>query len=46
LCLAAKRDSLDANQENTIGQLVGGAPIGSMQACDLAFHAAPSFWPT
>jgi hypothetical protein len=43
--LATKLDSLHSNQENSVGDLVGGTAIGGVQAGDLAFHAASSFWP-
>jgi hypothetical protein len=39
-----KLGSLHRNQENSVGDLVGGTAIGGVQAGDLAFHAAPSFW--
>src|SRR5271167_1016703 len=45
LCLPTKLDSLHPNEEESIGDLVRSAPIRGMEACDLAFHAAPSFWP-
>ena len=45
LRLPTKLDSLHPNQEDSVGDLVGGTAIGGMQAGDLAFHAAPSFWP-
>ena len=28
-----------------VGNLVGGTAIGGVQSGDLAFHAAPAFWP-
>jgi hypothetical protein len=40
-----KLDSLHLNEEDPVGDLVGGTAIGGVQAGDLAFHAAPSFWP-
>jgi hypothetical protein len=43
--LPTKLDSLHPNQEDSVGNLVGSTAISSVQACDLAFHAAPSFWP-
>ena len=45
LCLPLKLGSLHANEEDPVGDLVGGTAIGGVQAGDLAFHAAPSFWP-
>src|SRR5579862_3051342 len=36
--------TLDANQKESIGDLVGGTAVGGVQARDLASHAAPSFW--
>ena len=42
--LPTKMDSLHPNQEDSVGDLVGSTAIGGVQACDLAFHAAPSFW--
>jgi hypothetical protein len=36
---------LHANQEDAVGDVIGGTAIGGVQAGDLAFHAAPSFWP-
>jgi hypothetical protein len=44
LCLPLKLDSLYPNQEDSVGDLVGGTAIGGVQARDLAFHTAPSFW--
>ena len=43
LCLPLKLDSLHADEENPVGDLVGGTAIGGVQASDLPFHAAPSF---
>jgi hypothetical protein len=45
LCLATKLDSLHPDKEDSVGNLVDGTAIGGVQAGDLAFHAAPSFWP-
>ena len=45
LCLPLEFGSLNANEEYPVGDLVGGTAIGGVQAGDLAFHAAPSFWP-
>jgi hypothetical protein len=42
LCLATELDTLHANQEDSVGDLIGGTAIGFVQASDLAFHAAPS----
>jgi hypothetical protein len=45
LCLPLKSDSLHPDEEDAVRDLVGGTAIGGMQSGDLAFHAAPSFWP-
>ena len=44
LCLA-KLDPLKANEEDAVGDLVGGTAIGGVEADELAFHATPAFWP-
>ena len=44
LCLPLKPGPLHPNQEDSVRNLVGGTAIGGVQAGDLAFHAAPSFW--
>src|ERR1022692_5025421 len=43
LCLPTKLDTLHPNQEDSVGDLVGGTAIGGVQAGDLAFHAEPAF---
>jgi hypothetical protein len=45
LRLPAKMDSLHSNKENPSGDLIRGMAIRGVQADDLTFHAAPSFWP-
>jgi hypothetical protein len=45
LCLPAKLDSLHPNEEDSVGDLVGGTAIGGVQAVDQVFRAAPSLWP-
>jgi hypothetical protein len=42
--MSMKLDSLHCNEKDPVGELVGGTTIGSVQAGNLAFHAAPSFW--
>jgi len=42
--LATKLGSLHADEKHSVWDLIGGTAIGSVQTCDLAFHAAPSFW--
>jgi hypothetical protein len=36
---------LHPDEEDSVGDLDGGTAIGGVQSGDLAFHAAPSFWP-
>ena len=45
LRMPMKPDSLYANEENSIWYLVSGTAISGVQTGNLAFHAAPSFWP-
>ena len=45
LCLPLKLRTLHLNEKNSVGNLVGRTTIGGVEAGDLAFHAAPSFWP-
>jgi hypothetical protein len=35
---------LHSDEKDTVGNLSDTVPIRIMQARDLAFHAAPSFW--
>jgi hypothetical protein len=44
LCLPLKPGSLHSDEKDSVGNLSDTAPIGVMQAGDLAFLTAPSFW--
>jgi hypothetical protein len=45
LSLSAELDFMHSNQKKSVGDLIGRAPIGGVQACNLTSHAAPSFVP-
>ena len=42
LYLPPEASGRHANKEDPVRNLVGGAAIGGVQPCDLAFHATPA----